>query len=103
MKWEKLELAARALTEEEIRDGLRGLADDARFPALVRLVLRQKELAVDAGCAIQWADHHGCLAHAAGVTYAMNELLGRLREVCDPTRPTGRGNAKGTEGATPRR
>ncbi len=89
MKFLKLEELARGLTEQEMADCLKGLVTDNRFAAVLRLIQQQKELASDAACQLKFAEQPGCLAHAAGVRYAMLELEGRIRGVCEPPKKRG--------------
>lgn len=84
MKYEELQALARAMSPEEAEATLRQLANDRRFAAVIRLVTEQKELASDSSSALQFANSHGCLAHAAGVRYGMLELEGRFRALCTP-------------------
>lgn len=84
MKFAKLQQLAHAMDEPELQATLRQLVADPRFAAVVRLIEDQKTLAADASALLKFAEHHGCLAHAAGVRYGLLELENRLRAVCDP-------------------
>lgn len=83
MRYRELEELGRLLTEETAAEELRQLVMDRRFAAVVRLVQQQKELASDGACQLKFAEHAGCLAHAAGVRYGMLELEGRIRTACE--------------------
>lgn len=84
MKFAKLEQLARAMDADEVQASLRSLATDTRFAAVVRLVIDQKELASDGSSQLKFANHHGCLAHAAGVRYGLTELNNSIRQACEP-------------------
>jgi len=86
MKFAKLEEAGRAMSPDQVMETLRALASDPRFGAVVRIIQEQKELAADNSCQLKFAEHHGCLAHASGVRYAMLELEGRIRQACEPVK-----------------
>lgn len=88
MTYEALKRAGERMSGAQVRDSVRSLCSDPRMAAVVRLIEEQKELAADASCAIKFAPEHGCLAHAAGVRYALNELKGRLQEALAVRRPT---------------
>lgn len=83
MKWQELEELARKLSAEEVRASVASLAADGRFAAVVRLLQDQKDLAADYSCSMKWAEHHGCLAHAAGVRYGMIEVEGRIKQALE--------------------
>ena len=89
MKFAKLEQLANALTPEEASAQLRSLAADPRFAAVVWLVKDQKELASDSSARLDFANNHGCLAHAAGVRYGMLELEGKIKQITDPPKNRG--------------
>ena len=44
----------------------------------------QRDRSSDSTCQLKFADHHGCLAHAAGVRYDALELEGIIRQLRDP-------------------
>ena len=74
---------------EELADSLKSLVNDPRFPAMVRLICEQKELASDYSAGVSFAGSHGALAHAAGVRYGMMELEGRIKQLCEPPKKRG--------------
>ena len=84
MKFAKFQQLASAMDEAEVAATLRQLCADPRFAAVIRLIEDQKMLAADGSAQLKFAEHHGCLAHAAGVRYGLMELEGRLRAVCEP-------------------
>lgn len=84
MKFAKLKQMADGMTDAEVADSLRALANDNRFAAVIRLISVQKEVSSDAASGLQFANNPGCLAHAAGVRYAMLELEGRIKQMCEP-------------------
>lgn len=89
MKYQKLKEIAEGLTAVEVEARLRQLCQDERFAAVVRLILDVKDVGSDAACQLQFADHHGLLAHAAGVRYGMIELEGRIKTAAEPPKARG--------------
>lgn len=84
MKFAKLEEMARAMPEQQVEGSLRSLTADPRFAAVIAIVLRHKEQFVDGGAEQTRADRHGALAHTAGAVYALNCLLGAVKQVSNP-------------------
>jgi hypothetical protein len=89
MKFEKLMEVGRGMEEAEIAANLQSLASEPRFAAVVALIHNHREQYVDGGCVQALADSHGKLAHNAGSVYALNVLLGRIRQVCNPPKRRG--------------
>lgn len=89
MKFVKLQELAHGLSEDEAQATLRQLVSDPRFAAVVKLIEDQKTHAADASAQLKFAEHHGCLAHAAGVRHGLLELEACLRAVCDPPKKRG--------------
>lgn len=89
MKFQTLEAKARGMSEREIDDSLRSLSADPRFAAVVAIVLRHKEQFVDGGSVQALAGNHGALAHTSGSVYALNCLLGAIKQVCQPPKKRG--------------
>lgn len=87
MKYEDLVAAARELPAQQRDATLRQLVNDPRFAAVLALILEQKDLAADSSARLDFANNHGCLAHAGGVRYGMLELENRLRTACAPRKP----------------
>lgn len=88
MKFEKLEQIARGMSEVEMADSLRSLVNDNRFAAVLKLIYKQRQL-VDSDCSLNVANHHGMLAHGAGVRYCTIELESSIRMLCDPPKRRG--------------
>jgi hypothetical protein len=84
MRFAKLQQLARGMEDAEVSATLRQLGADPRFACVLRVIEDQKTLAADGSAQLKFAEHHGCLAHAAGVRYGLLELEGRLRMACDP-------------------
>lgn len=89
MKFATLEEKGRAMSDQEIAANVRSLANDPRFAAVVGIVMRHKEQFVDGGAVQALANSHGALAHNAGSVYALNGLLGVIKQISD--RPKRRG------------
>lgn len=84
MKFASLQQLARAMDDAEAAATLRQLCADPRFAAVVKLLADEKDIIAESACALKFADHHGCLAHAAGGRCALAAVEGRLRQLCDP-------------------
>lgn len=92
MKFQTLEEKGRGMSEAEVGASLRSLCNDPRFAAVVAIVQRHREQFVDGGAVQSLANNHGALAHNGGSVYALNCLLGAIKQVSDA--PKRRGEAK---------
>jgi len=86
MKWEEMQEKARLMGAAEIDAALLALASDERFPAVLRLIDRQREAFVDGGCQQAMAADPGKQTHCWGSVYALRELEGELRQRMEPGR-----------------
>jgi len=84
MTFEKLKAAGAEMSEKQIEDTFRSMVNDQRFAAVVGVILNHREQFVNGGAIQAIADSHGKLAHNAGSVYALNVLLGKIQQVCNP-------------------
>jgi hypothetical protein len=103
MRFEELQDSARKLLRVDalletrrqrptaVADNLRSLALDARFAAVIALLMRDREMYVKHGSSTTLAPHHGPLAHCQGGVSACDRLLGAIEEMM---RPAPKGGAK---------
>lgn len=74
-----------------VADNLRSLAQDARFAAVIALLMRDRDSYVTHGSSTTMAAHHGPLAHCQGSVSACDRLLGAIEEMM---RPAPKGGAR---------
>jgi hypothetical protein len=85
VRFNELLEAGRAMSPEGLRTSLVSLASDPRFPAVLAIIegKHREWCRTVAGQAL--AQDHGKLAHCAGSVFALENLLGSLKEILEPS------------------
>lgn len=80
MNWIELLRQAEDLSDEGMREQLRSIMTDPRFPAVLRLLLGHEEAWAQNVSRQALCVEHGAIAHCAGSLHALQVLVEDLRE-----------------------